>query len=404
VTDDTPQDQPLAGIKVVEMATLAMGPLAGQILGDYGAEVVKVESPDGDLFRHNGPCVSADMGHTFLQLNRNKKSIACDLKTDAARTMIGTLISKADIFLSNTRADAMSRLGLDYTTLSKSNPDLIYCAAYGFAESGPYAGRPAADDTIQAMSGMVDLQERATGSPSFVATVLADKAVGLSLVNAVLAALIRRMRNGGGEAIEVPMFETMVAFLMPEHMAGKSFEPRRGPAGYARIINPNRRPFRTKDGLMCILPYTTGQWLRFFDAIGRPELAENPDYASPAGRSRNFDTLYAIIETEAARRTNAEWTALLIENDILFGEANAIEQIFDDPHLVSRDMFPVHTHPTEGNLRMIGFPINSTHTATRLRLLPPRLGEHGIEIARSLGYDDAHINAMIASGALRVPG
>ena len=404
MTNDTPQDQPLAGIKVVEMATLAMGPLAGQILGDYGAEVIKVESPDGDLFRHNGPCVSADMGHTFLQLNRNKKSISCDLKTDAGREMIGKLVGEADIFLSNTRPDAMARLGFDYATLRKTNPDLIYCAAYGFAESGPYAGRPAADDTIQAMAGMVDLQERATGSPSFVATVLADKAVGLSLVNAVLAALIRRMRNGGGEAVEVPMFETMVAFLMPEHMAGKSFEPRRGPAGYARIINPNRRPFRTKDGLMCILPYTTGQWLRFFDAIGHPELANNPDYASPAGRSRNFDTLYAIIEAEAARRTNAEWTALLIENDILFGEANTIEQIFDDPHLVSRDMFPVHAHPTEGNLRMIGFPINSTHTATRLRLLPPRLGEHGIEIARSLGYDDAHINAMIASGALRVAG
>lgn len=404
MTDDTTQEQPLAGIRVVEMATLAMGPLAGQTLGDYGAEVIKVESPDGDLLRHTEPCVSPDMGHTFLQLNRNKKSIACNLKTDVGREMIGKLIAKADIFLSNTRPDAMARLGFDYATLRKLNPELIYCAAYGFAESGPYAGRPAADDTIQAMSGMVDLQERATGTPSYVATILADKAVGLSLVNAVLAALIRRMRAGGGEAIEVPMLETMVAFLMPEHMAGKSFEPTRGPAGYARIINPNRRPFRTKDGMMCILPYTTGQWLRFFNAIDHPELAENPDYATSVGRSRNFAALYAIIEAEAPKRTSAEWSALLIENDILFGVANTLDQIIEDPQLISSDMFPVHSHPTEGYLRMIGFPINSTYAATRLRMLPPRLGEHGIEIARSLGYDDAHINTMIASGALSVPG
>lgn len=397
------QDQPLSGIKVVEMATLAMGPLAGQILGDYGADVIKVETTAGDHFRYNGPSVSADMGHTFLHLNRNKKSVACDLKSHAGRELIRRLVKDADIFLSNTRPDAMARLGLDYYSLRKDNPDLIYCAAYGFSEGGPYAGRPAADDTIQAMSGIVDLQERATGTPSFVATILADKAIGLTLVNSVLAALVKRFRAGGGEAIEVPMFETMVAFLMPEHMAGKSFEPTRGQSGYARVINPNRRPFRTSDGLMCILPYTGDQWLRFFEAIGRSELSDNPDYSTPAGRSRNYNALYALIENEAPKRTNAEWKDLLIEKDILFGEVNSVDELFDDPHLQARDMFPVFPHPSEGDLRMIGFPINSSSDAMRMRLLPPRLGEHSIEIALSLGFSHDEVEAMVSDGVLRIP-
>jgi crotonobetainyl-CoA:carnitine CoA-transferase CaiB-like acyl-CoA transferase len=402
--DPNAADQPLSGIKVIEMATLAMGPLAAQVLGDYGADVIKVEGIGGDLFRHNAPCVSADMGHTFLHLNRNKKSVACDLKTASGRDLIRRLLKDADVFVSNTRPDAMARLGLDYESLRRDNPDLIHCAAYGFAEAGPYAGRPAADDTIQAMSGMVDLQERATGRPSFVATILADKAIGLTLVNAVMAALIRRMRTGLGDVIEVPMFETMVAFVMPEHMAGHSFEPRKGPGGYARIINPNRRPFRTKDGWMCILPYTTPQWLRFFNAIGRTDLAQNPDYATPAGRSRSYDTLYGIIEAEVPKRTNAEWTAFLIENDILFGAVNSIDDLFDDPHLKARDMFPVHAHPTEGDLRMIGFPATSGSDAMRLRLPPPRLGEHSVEVARSVGFSAAQIDAMIAEGALKAFG
>jgi crotonobetainyl-CoA:carnitine CoA-transferase CaiB-like acyl-CoA transferase len=399
--DQQTDNQPLSGIKVVEMATLAMGPLAGQTLGDYGAEVIKVESLAGDHFRFNGPSVSPDMGHTFLHLNRNKKSVSCDLKAAKGRELILRLVKDADIFISNTRPDAMVRLGLDYDSLRKANPDLIYCAAYGFSEDGPYAGRPAADDTIQAMAGVVDLQERATGTASFVASILADKAIGLTVVNAVLAALVKRLRAGGGEAIEVPMFETMVAFLMPEHMAGQSFEPPRGKTGYARVINPNRRPFRTQDGLMCILPYTGDQWLRFFEAIGRAELGENPEYATPAGRSRNYDALYAIIEEAALTKTNAQWTDLLLEQDILFGEVNSVDQLFNDPHLQAREMFKLHAHPTEGDLRMIGFPINTLSNTTRLRLLAPRLGEHSVEVALGLGFSQAEVDTMLAEGVLK---
>lgn len=249
--------QPLAGLQVVDMTTLAMGPLAAQILGDYGADVIKVESPSGDPFRSTLPTKSAGMGHVFLQFNRNKRSLAIDLKAPATREAFRRLVAGADIFISNVRPAAMAGLALDYEALRAINPALIYCAAYGFSERGPYAGRPAADDTIQALSGLASLQGRATGSPQLVASVVADKAVGLMLTNAVMAAVVHRMRTGQGQQIEVPMFEAMVAFVLPEHLGGLAYVPSRGESGYSRIVNPMRRPYATRDGYLCVLPYTT---------------------------------------------------------------------------------------------------------------------------------------------------
>ena len=300
-------DLPLDGIRVVEMATLGMGPIAAQTLGDYGADVVKLESVAGDLFRHITPAVSADMGHTFIHLNRNKRSLALDVKSARGQELVRALLGSADVFLSNTRPIALRKLGLDHASLCAANPGLIHCTAHGFSEQGPYAGRPAADDTIQAMSGLVDLQQRAGGQPMFVASVVADKAVGLMIVNAILAALLRRSKTGTGQSIEVPMFESMVAFLMPEHMAGKTYTPQRGAPGYARIVNPKRRPFRTADGLICVLPYTDDQWRRFFELIDRPDLVADAELATQIGRSCRFEELYAIIEEVMPRHSTSEW-------------------------------------------------------------------------------------------------
>ena len=252
--------QPLSGLRVVDMTSLAMGPLATQILGDYGADVIKVESLAGDPFRNTLPTNSPGMGHVFLQFNRNKRSLAIDLKAPSALAAFLKLVATADIFVSNVRPQAMAGLGLGYEALKAINPGIIYCAAYGFSEQGPYAGRPAADDTIQAMSGLVDLQARASGHTVLTASVVADKAVGLTLASAIMAAVIQKMREGVGQFIEVPMFETMVAFVLPEHLAGQAYLPPRGPSGYGRIINPMRRPFATLDGHLCVLPYTTPQW------------------------------------------------------------------------------------------------------------------------------------------------
>ncbi len=274
---------PLEGIRVIDMTSLGMGPLAAQILGDNGADVIKLESPDGDIFRHVLPQRSAGMSHAFIQFNRNKRSVALDLKTAEGKEAFLKLLKTADVLLSNMRPAAMARLGLTVEALREIKPDLIYCACYGYSERGPYAGRPAADDTIQAMSGLTGLQQMATGALQYVPSVVADKAVGQAVANAILAAIIHRLRTGEGQAVEVPMFETMVSFVMPEHVSGRTFVPPIGEAGYARIITAQRRPFRTKDGYLCVMPYTTPQWLRFLRLIGRHDLADDPDVADMGG-------------------------------------------------------------------------------------------------------------------------
>jgi crotonobetainyl-CoA:carnitine CoA-transferase CaiB-like acyl-CoA transferase len=395
--------QPLAGLKVIDMTTLAMGPLAAQTLGDYGAEVVKVESLGGDPFRATLPSRSAGMGHAFLQLNRNKQSLAIDLKAPAARQAFHRLVERADIFMSNVRPSGMSGLKLDYQAVRAINPSIIYCAAYGFSEGGPYAGRPAADDTIQAMSGLAELQGRTAGAPQLVASVVADKAVGLMLVNAIMAAIIHRMKTGEGQFIEVPMFETMVSFVMPEHLAGLSFVPAEGPSGYNRIINPMRRPHATSDGWLVVLPYTTAQWHRFFHLIGRADLAADADLANPTKRNRRLEELYGLISAALPSRSTADWVAALLEADILFGEVFSAEQLLDDPHLAATGLFQTVQHPTEGDIRLMGFPIQSTVGPTRLSRLPPLLGQHSRAVLEGAGLSRSEVDALVASGSVIDP-
>ena len=392
------QPQPLAGLRVLDMTSLAMGPLAAQILGDYGADVVKVEPPSGDAFRDTIPMNSPGMGHAYLQFNRNKRSLAIDLKAPAARDAFTKLIEQADIIVSNVRSSGMRGLGLDYETVAAINPAIIYCAAYGFSERGPYGGRPAADDTIQAISGMASLQGRMTGAPQFVASVVADKAAGLTLCNAILAAIIHRMKTGRGQFIELSMFEAMVAFVMPEHLAGLTYDPPRGGSGYNRIMNPMRRPFATGDGYLSVLPYTTKQWQRFFRLIGREDLADDPDIAVPAKRNARTTELYGLIEQAMPAKTTREWVALLLEADILFGEVLTPEQLVTDPHLDATGLFALVDHPTEGRIRLMNSPVYSSEAPTRLARLPPTLGQHSREILTDAGLDGAAIDALVASG------
>ena len=392
------QPQPLAGLRVLDMTSLAMGPLAAQILGDYGADVVKVEPPSGDAFRDTIPMNSPGMGHAYLQFNRNKRSLAIDLKAPSARDAFTKLIEQADIIVSNVRSSGMRGLGLDYETVAAINPAIIYCAAYGFSERGPYGGRPAADDTIQAISGMASLQGRMTGAPQFVASVVADKAAGLTLCNAILAAIIHRMKTGRGQFIELSMFEAMVAFVMPEHLAGLTYDPPRGGSGYNRIMNPMRRPFATGDGYLSVLPYTTKQWQRFFRLIGREDLADDPDIAVPAKRNGRTTELYGLIEQAMPAKTTREWVALLLEADILFGEVLTPEQLVTDPHLDATGLFALVDHPTEGRIRLMNSPVYSSEAPTRLAQLPPTLGQHSREILTDAGLDGAAIDALVASG------
>lgn len=391
-------DQPLAGLRVLDMSSLAMGPLAGQILGDYGADVIKVEPPAGDAFRHTLPTRSPGMGHVYLQFNRNKRSLCADLKAPEMRDIFRDLVAGADVMISNIRPGAMAGLGLDYASVRAINPAIIYCAAYGYSEDGPYAGRPAADDTIQTVSGLAELQGRAAGVPQLVASVVADKACGLTLVGAVLAAVIHRMNTGRGQSIELSMFETMVSFVLPEHMGGLTYEPAEGPSGYSRIMNPWRRPYATSDGYLSVLPYTTPQWQRFFRLIGRDDLAADPAIADPVQRNARVSELYALIAAAMPSRTSKQWVADLLAADILFGEVLSPEDLIVDPHLAATGLFELVDHPTEGRIRLMNPPVRSSEPLTRLAALPPTLGQHSVAILREAGVAADRIADLVRRG------
>ena len=376
---------PLAGIRVVDMTTVAMGPLATQILGDMGADVVKVESPEGDVFRNAAPARHPGMGAPFLNFNRNKRSIVLDLKGDAGKATLLELVARADVFVSNTRPQALRKLGLDYETLAKLNPRLIHCGMCGFSERGPYAGRPAFDDVIQAMTGIAALQgHNSAHGPEYVNTIMADKCAGLTATWAIAMALYERERSGRGQAIEVPMFETMVAFNFLEHLAGETFRPATSGMGYERLLTPHRRPYRTRDGYIGLLPYTTPQWKRFFELAGAAQYIDDPRFATPAKRSENIDALYGVLAELVAQRTTAEWQALLGDADIPMAPVLSPHEVLRDEHLQGIGFFQDAEHPSEGPVRTVGIPVTFSRTPGSIRRLAPALGEHAAEIRDEL--------------------
>lgn len=373
---------PLAGIRVIDMTSVGMGPYATQILGDMGAEVIKVESPDGDVFRHAEPARHAGMGAAFLNLNRNKRVVTLDLKRDDDLQTLKRWIAEADVFISNVRPASLRKLGLDDASLRASHPRLIYCGAYGYAESGPYAGQPAFDDIIQARSGMAQFQgANADDGPRYVNTILADKVAGLTVAYAIPMALYERERSGLGQAIEVPMFETLVSFLAVEQLAGRTFEPALGGTGYGRVMSPHRKPYRTQDGHIALLPYTSAQWARFFALAGRPDLAADPRYADPAGRSAHIDSLYATLADIVRTKTTAQWLELLRDADIPHGEVPHYDQVLEDPHLRATGMVFEYDHPTEGRLRAVGIPTGFSRTPGNIRSWPQPLPPRGAPAA-----------------------
>jgi crotonobetainyl-CoA:carnitine CoA-transferase CaiB-like acyl-CoA transferase len=371
----------LDGVRIVDLTSVGMGPMATQLLADMGADVVKIEGAEGDVFRHVTPQRHHGMGHPHLNLNRNKRSVVLDLKTPSGMADLLALIAGADVFISNMRAPALRRLGLDAEALTKKYPKLIYCGCYGYSEKGPYAGRAAVDDTIQAASGLAWLQgDAGNAPPCYVKSVVADKVLALYVAQAVTAALFARERTGKGQAVEVPMFECMVSFLAVEHLAGKTFVPPEGPTGYSRLLNPFRRPFQTTDGFIGVVPYTDGQWRRFFEIIGAPELARDERYRTQATRSRHFGQLYEIIDVALKQKSTVEWIALLKDADIPFAPVNSLDALLDDPHLAAIGFWRKLEHPTEGALIQAGLPISFSLTPMEVRRHAPGIGEHTAEV------------------------
>ncbi len=385
---------PLAGVRVIDMTNVVMGPFATHILADMGADVIKVEAPEGDILRAYQPARSPGMAGIFLHLNRNKRSVRLDLKRPAARAALDRLIAGADVFVHALRPKAIARLDYGYERVRTLREDIVYCGAYGFGRGGRYADKAAYDDLIQAGSGLAALQQAMHGAPGYLPTVICDKAAGQAIANAVLGALFHRAQGGGGQAVEVPMYETMVEFNMIEHMGGTSFEPIMAPTGFSRVLSANRKPYRTKDGFACILPYTDRNWRDFFLHIGRTDLADDPDVATLERRSAIIDRLYSEVAAAAPRHTTAEWVEICDRMSIPCMPMLSLDEMIDNPHLADVGFFRIEDHPSEGAYRSMRAPANFSATPYALRRHAPRLGEHNAELLAEAGLSPGEIAAL----------
>ncbi len=389
---------PLEGIRIVDLSTVVFGPYASQTLADYGAEVIKVEHPDGESTRYTGPAPERGLSAVFMGANRNKRSVALDLKQAAARDALAAVIATADVFMHSMRPQKLAALGLDADTLLGRHPSLVYANLVGFASNGPYAGRPAYDDIVQGLSGSADLMARTTGEPAYFPTVAADKVSSLVAVHGIMAALLRRARDGVGGLVEIPMFEAATSFNLVEHWFGATWERTPGPLGYPRALARWRRPLATLDGHVCLLPYTDAQWARFFAECDEPGLAGDPRFADIAARTANIEALYAEAGRLAAQRTTAQWLEACERLEIPCAPMNRLDDLADDPHLSATGFFVEQRDPALGTLTMPAFPVTLDGHRMPLRRAP-RLGEHTFETLAAAGLDAASIEALIARGA-----
>jgi crotonobetainyl-CoA:carnitine CoA-transferase CaiB-like acyl-CoA transferase len=372
---------PLSGIRVIDLTTVVMGPSATQILGDLGADVIKVEAAAGDSLRWIGPNRSEGMGPLFLQANRNKRSVVLDLKAAEDRNALLSLVPDADVFVFNVRPQAIARLGLDYATISALNPKIIYCAAVGYGSDGPNAGQAVYDDLTQAACGIAGLFNAIDGAPRYAPVNICDRVVGLYVAISVISALYHRAITGEGQEIEVPMLETMAQFVLADHMGGGSFVPPIGDMGYRRLLSRTRGPYRTKDGHLALVVYTDRHWRDFSRLVGRPDLLDSdPRFRTQETRTQHAEDMGRFLERHLPARTTDEWLKVLHEVDIPATRVNSIEQLLDNPHLTAVRMFEEIEHPTEGMLKVARFPVKFGKTPATTRRLAPNLGEHTGEV------------------------
>lgn len=383
----------LKGVTVLELGTVVMAPYTGQWLADLGADVIKIEAPEGDSTRATGPAAEPNMASMFLSLNRNKRSVVLDLKSEAGRVALLHLAERADVLFHNNRPVKMAKLGLDAAAVLKRNPRIVYASLHGYGEKGPYAGRPAYDDTIQSASGLADLMAQQLGAPRYVPTIIADKTTGLISAVAILAGLSRRDRTGVGVSLEVPMFESMVAFTTVEHLYGATFEPPLSGTSYPRLMAEHRRPFATSDGYLSIMPNTDGHWRAFFEAADQPALARDPRFTTQDSRTRNIAELYGIVAKAVAQKTKAEWEAICDKSEIPYSAVRSIDELLEDRHLSAIRFFTELTDADIGKVRFPGVPVTIDGERPGVSF-PPRLGEHTRQVLEQAGAPSTLIDQI----------
>jgi crotonobetainyl-CoA:carnitine CoA-transferase CaiB-like acyl-CoA transferase len=393
---------PLSGVRVLDLTTVVMGPYATQILGDFGADVIKVEPLEGDVIRQAWPFRNPGMGAIFLNVNRNKRSVALDLKKPAALEACLALAKQADVLVYNIRPQAMARLKLGYEDVRKINPKIIYVGCFGYSQRGPYAAKAAYDDMIQGASGLPWLlQKQGAPEPRYAPMIVADRSVGQQVASAVSAALYCREKTGKGQRVDVPMWEHLLQIVLSDHLGGYTFDPQKGEPGYARILTPDRRPYQTKDGYVCALIYNDKQWKAFAGIIGKPETMARPEFATQEARSQNYTLAYAMVADEMKTRSTAFWVEALERGDIPVQRMNSLDDIVADPHLNAIGYLKLVDHPSEGRIRMLAVPSEWSESAPEYRRPAPRLGEHTREVLREAGLSKPKIDALIASGAAK---
>ena len=403
MTEQTALTGPLAGLKIVDLTAVLMGPSATQMLADLGADVIKVETLEGDTTRRIGPCGDDKMGPIYLALNRNKRSIVLDLKQEEGREAFVRLIRDADVLTSNVRPKGMERLGLTYEDLVKVNPRLIYVSMVGFSQRGPYARSPAFDDLIQAATALPwTVAANSDGQPKYVPVNIADRSVGLYAFGVILAALYSREKTGQGQRVDVPMFETMAAYVLGDHLYGNKFIPSQGDFGYPRILARARKPYQTKDAWVCCAIYHDHHWKAFLDVIGMPHLwSTDPRLKTMTTRTAHSEELSEFVGDELRKRTTAEWQEVLKTADIPVFPMHTFESLLEDEHLRDIGFFSEKEHPHLGTIRETAVPSEWHGTPPSHYRAPPLLGEHSHEVLSQAGYSEDEIRDLARKGVTR---